>query len=1000
MTKRVGLVLCIITIVVAGLACGYACTCGEKGVTPAEFELSNLAISPTEVKIGQTITATVDVENVGEAAGTKTLILKIDGAEAETKDIPVEGGKTETVSFTLVLDAEGTYSIEIDGLSGSVTVKAPAAEGIVFEDRNANEIRDADEPGLANILVSNGIAVTLTDEAGNYHLPLEGYFVFITSPSDYIATTAWYQDVTEEELNFGLAPAPEKDRAEFTFVQMTDVHLDTVSERRALFEQAIEEIEEIAPAFAMVTGDLVNGADGATISQAEEWFDAYDDSISQLEMPVYHALGNHDVVGIHCEEVSENEPGYNEEMFRHYFGPTYYSFDWGSYHCVVLDPNEWVNEDQFYRIPDHQLEWLQQDLAHREGKPLLVFFHEPTTSWQNRTEALNLLREHQSMMFSGHWHFNVLMNSQGISEQVTGAVCGEWWYGPCPDGSPQGYRIIQVDSEGISSFYKDVGAERQINITSPSAIVSGEVRLTAQIYTEHGAIQEVFYRIDYGERVAMQVDEGELWDVATAEWDTTQVLPGYHTITIEARDANGEFSKELEVKVSDEEVVPISELVSHFDAYQGQHTNIQGEVSFALIGVLGAPEGTGAIIMRDETGGMVIIAGECISPPLPTLAIDDLITVKAMPMKLSWEFIQASAEFSMIEPYVGLLPEGLLEKDGNGNIKAIKVMRLLSGEDIQKIESSYGPSQVHFPEDEGAHPQFSVEWWYLNSTLMDSEGREYTAMVSYFRPALKILSICDLEAGAFYQEVPSMEEILNASPDYAVGYLDLRWDDYDRWYRDPDSFSYHLEATDTDIGLNLDLVSEKPPLMVGGDGLIEWTEVSTYYYSLTRLQVEGEIELAGKTIDVWGIGWMDHQWMGSMAGRGWDWFSVQLDNDTEIILWQIVNPDGSIHSRDLTMMVLDGSLYHTVDLEMEMMKSWVSPETGHEYGTLWRVREETPDLNLEISARHAEQEIRVFEDFEPMDLDFWEGGTTVSGHLDGGPVFGVGYAELVPPPQE
>jgi len=311
----------------------------------------------------------------------------------------------------------------------------------------------------------------------------------------------------------------------------------------------------------------------------------------------------------------------------------------------------------------------------------------------------------------------------------------------------------------------------------------------------------------------------------------------------------------------------------------------------------------------------------------------------------------------------------------------------------------YGPPQVHFPEDEGAHPEFAVEWWYLNSNLMDSEGREYTAMVAYFRPALKIISISDLEAETFYQEVPSLEELIGATPDYAEGGLDLRWGDSDRWYRStPDSLSYHLEVKGTDIGLNLDLVSEKLPLMVGGDGLIEWTEGSTYYYSLSRLEVEGEIEVAGRTIDVEGIGWMDHQWMEFLAEKGWDWFSAQLDNDTEIIFWQIVNPDRSISSRDLTMVFSDESIYHTVDLELEMLDSWVSPQTGKEYGVLWRLREEAHDLDLEIRARYAEQEIRVFEGYEHIDLDFWEGGTTVSGQLNGEAVTGLGYAELVPPP--
>jgi len=322
---------------------------------------------------------------------------------------------------------------------------------------------------------------------------------------------------------------------------------------------------------------------------------------------------------------------------------------------------------------------------------------------------------------------------------------------------------------------------------------------------------------------------------------------------------------------------------------------------------------------------------------------------------------------------------------------------LLTGSCAVEESQPYGPLQVNFPEDEGAHPEFEVEWWYLNSNLTDSEGREYTAMVAYFRPSLKIISISDLEAETFYQEVPPLAELMGATPDYAEGSFDLRWDDSDRWHRtDPKSLSYHLEAKGTAIGLNLDLVSEKAPLMVGGDGLIEWTEGSTYYYSLTRLQVEGQIEVEGRAIDVEGIGWMDHQWMESMAERGRDWFSVQLDNDTEVIFWQIINPDRSVSSRDLTMIFPDESIYHTIDLDLEKLDSWVSPQTGNEYGILWRLREEAHDLDLEIRARYAEQEIRVFEGSDHIDLDFWEGGTTVSGQLNGQAVAGVGYAELVP----
>jgi len=47
-------------------------------------------------------------------------------------------------------------------------------------------------------------------------------------------------------------------------------------------------------------------------------------------------------------------------------------------------------------------------------------------------------------------------------------------------------------------------------------------------------------------------------------------------------------------------------------------------------------------------------------------------------------------------------------------------------------KAPYGPAQVNFPEDEGAHPRFGMEWWYLNATVSDSEGHQYTAMLAYF----------------------------------------------------------------------------------------------------------------------------------------------------------------------------------------------------------------------------------------------------------------------------
>ena len=307
----------------------------------------------------------------------------------------------------------------------------------------------------------------------------------------------------------------------------------------------------------------------------------------------------------------------------------------------------------------------------------------------------------------------------------------------------------------------------------------------------------------------------------------------------------------------------------------------------------------------------------------------------------------------------------------------------------------YGPPQVHLPEDEGSHPGVLTEWWYGNFGLTDSKGRQYGAMVAYFNAGLRILSICDLEAKGFHHEVSF------STPECTQGVLDVHWGSDDRWFRtNPDTPSYHLRSHGDKISLNLDLYSQKPHLLVGGNGLIEWPFGSSYYYSLTRLQVKGQLTFAGKATAIEGIGWMDHQWMDFIPGvvdRTYSWFSVQLDNNTEFVLWQVVNPDESIESRHLTMMLPDNSVFHTQDLELQGLESWVSLVSGREYGILWRVLEHTQGLDLEIKARYPEQEIQMSEALG-FHHAIWEGRMSVSGHLAREVVSGTGYAELIRPP--
>jgi predicted secreted hydrolase len=89
------------------------------------------------------------------------------------------------------------------------------------------------------------------------------------------------------------------------------------------------------------------------------------------------------------------------------------------------------------------------------------------------------------------------------------------------------------------------------------------------------------------------------------------------------------------------------------------------------------------------------------------------------------------------------------------------------------------------------------------------------------------------------------------------------------------------------------------------------------------------------------------------------------------------------------------SVYHARYLMLEKLESWVSPQSGKEYGTRWRIREQARGMDLEVKARHAQQEIRMFETLSIPLFHFWEGRTAVFGHMDGKAVSGIGYAESV-----
>jgi predicted secreted hydrolase len=142
-----------------------------------------------------------------------------------------------------------------------------------------------------------------------------------------------------------------------------------------------------------------------------------------------------------------------------------------------------------------------------------------------------------------------------------------------------------------------------------------------------------------------------------------------------------------------------------------------------------------------------------------------------------------------------------------------------------------------------------------------------------------------------------------------------------------------------------------------------------------------------------GQSWFDHEWSTSALGPGavgWDWFSLQLDDGRELMLFQIRREDGSVEPvSGGTLVEADGRSRRLLqaDTTVLVLDRWTSPESGAVYPSRWKVEVPAMALALEIEPRLADQEMRT-------SFVYWEGAVQVSGTSGGRPIAGQGYVEL------
>lgn len=344
---------------------------------------------------------------------------------------------------------------------------------------------------LAGVVVSDGVRVTLTDADGRYWLRTDfaqSEFVFVSLPSGFEAPVkeampVFYArlkgDKPVEQHDFCLTPA---DNDRHVMVVMTDMHiagrkpsngpiggegvLDSVQFRRDFIpalDASLSELPVGVKVYGLNLGDMTHDtfweANGVS-------FPEYKSLMKEFSFPVFHVMGNHDY-DCSVTNITGNDRA-AEARYREALGPTYYSFNIGRIHYIVLDDMAYVNtdggRDYACRLDDAQMAWLRQDMTMLPAgtERIVVALHVPTMRRNpiaskenllaNRDELYALLAGHQVTILSGHAHFSETVTiSPSTTEYIHSSVCGSWWYVPvCVDGSPAGFSLYTADAGKLS----------------------------------------------------------------------------------------------------------------------------------------------------------------------------------------------------------------------------------------------------------------------------------------------------------------------------------------------------------------------------------------------------------------------------------------------------------------------------------------------------------------------------------------------------------------------
>ena len=337
----------------------------------------------------------------------------------------------------------------------------------------------------------------------------------------------------------------------------------------------------------------------------------------------------------------------------------------------------------------------------------------------------------------------------------------------------------------------------------------------------------------------------------------------------------------------------------------------------------------------------------------------------------------------------------------------------------------------NFPQDHWARDGYKTEWWYFTGHLEAENVERFGYQFTFFRVGLlrdtpdvdsewktkdlimghvALSSLPPLPGRGVESKAKShrFSEVLYRAVPLLGGFGEYP-DERVAWSRGPagtegdwelrwngEAFDFKAKDDELGFGFELSTTPMKNAIFQGPNGYSkkgEGVSAASQYYSFTRLKTEGSVEIDGQVFEVTGQSWMDKEFFTNSLSTeqvGWDWFSLQLDDNRELMLYVVRDAEGSVNHARGTLVNADGStrFLEANHFSISDQATWTSP-TGDAYPSRWSIAIPSADIDIRIVSQLADQENR--SRLIPT-LRYWEGAVTVE-NADGKPI-GVGFVEM------